>query len=442
MQPETLFVASSVRPTRLAALEPSYSVGCEAVASAHPERPCAPQARMEAVPQDFLNVIDPRPHMADMASRLLRVCSSVYSRWFMAMRSCIRREKARQQAFREHNGLPKHSSVPYERQPLTASEADVAALSEDVVRSTFGAAPAEYARVKFNDALRTGDMRAFKIRILIFKVRDSLKGSAVYEDFVAGLDKCISEAESKAGCIPDPSPRRMSRAEQERKRIRDARKKDAQSPNGASPLPLFDAAAETEEEKKKNAAKVKTAAPDTGRTPSGNVKEGKGVSRARPDRQNLGGITRDVKVDSFDISIKKSKKHKVSNKIECSVNNNFGVNRSVNATKNQDEIVRKTRAYDTVDEIIDDIHEGRIEPYDSTDEILADVAAGKITEVEALLFTMALDRYDPVVDSLPEDMDGEYGDDEDGDETDLSDDRRDDGDGYGSRWSDWTDDYD
>ena len=438
MQPET-FVASSVRPTRLAALEPSYSVDCEAVAPAPPERPCAPQTRMEAVPQDFLSVIDPRPHMADMASRLLRVCSSVYSRWFMAMRSCIRREKARQQAFREHNGLPKHSSVPYERQPLTASEADVAALSEDVVRSTFGAAPAEYARVKFNDALRTGDMRAFKIRILIFKVRDSLKGSAVYEDFVAGLDKCISEAESKAGCIPDPSPRRMSRAEQERKRIRDARKKDAQSPNGASPLPLFDAVAATETKaEKKNVASVKTTAPDTGRKTSRNAKEGKDVPRTRPNRQDLGSITRDVKVGSFDISIKKSKKRKVSNKIECSVNNNFGVN----ATKNTDEIVRKTRVYDTVDEIIDDIHEGRIDPYESTDEILADVAAGKLSEVEALLFTMALDRYDPVVDSLPEDMDGEYGDDEDdgGEETDISDDRRDDG--YGSRWSDWTDDYD
>ena len=156
---------------------------------------------------------------AGMAIGALSVAAS---RWFLAMRDCIGRERLRQSEFREKNGLPKSAKVPYERQPLTESEKTTALMSESVVKAMFGQVPAEYARDKFEHALATGDMRAFKIRLLFLKVRDSLKGTRLYNEFSDLLSDAISEAEEMAGCKPDPSPRRMSRSEQEKRAKRES----------------------------------------------------------------------------------------------------------------------------------------------------------------------------------------------------------------------------
>lgn len=57
--------------------------------------------------------------------------------------------------------------------------------------------------------------------------------------------------------------------------------------------------------------------------------------------------------------------------------------------------MRKAREYNTVEQILDDIEDGKIVPYESSDEICADLKAGLLTPVEALMFTSALDRYSP-----------------------------------------------
>ena len=42
-----------------------------------------------------------------------------------------------------------------------------------------------------------------------------------------------------------------------------------------------------------------------------------------------------------------------------------------------------------------DVDAGLIVPYETAEEICADVLAGVLTETESILFTLALDRYNP-----------------------------------------------
>lgn len=414
---KTLFVASRVKPTHLVALEPADSAVAVGVS-------VSSQQRRASVQEDFLPVLDPHPGLADAASRLLRAASLAFSDWFMAMRSCIRREKARQQSFREHNGLPKRHAVPYERQPLTASEAATVAQSEAIVRALFGSTPAEYAKVKFSDAVNTGDLRAFKIRLLMFKARDSLLGSVLYADFSSGLERSVSEAEKRAGCVPDPTPRRLSLAEQARKKAREsssANDRNNEAERTADDLPLFK---ETHKNNDRNLRSSKTAR-------NSNISK-----NAKFNILNKGKNA---------ISIKNQDNTPVSNNIECNVTHDITRNVTNSNSYEIDTVskpettpLRKARDYSSVEEILEDISAGIIAPYRSTSEILDDVSAGRITKVEALLFTLALDRYDPLLDDELF-LDEEYDDEEELSETSKGDEEEDqiEADGYSGRWSDW-----
>lgn len=459
-----LFVATRVMPTSMIALEPS----CSAVSSAMvlpsmtAKSPCAPAGNV-LVPQDFLDILDPRPHLADASRRLLRACAASCSSWFMVARSCIRREKVRQQTFREYNGIPKTHSVPYEPQPLTAAEAATVSLAEDNLRALFGDAPAEYARSKFHSAIQTGDMRAFKIRIVMFKARDSLFGSPLYNDFVLGLEESISEAEKRAGCVPDPTPRRLSKAEQERKRIRElslsSHKSKSQqddeknnqlhldywsksgdnvilSRSGTTVQPHL--AADNAAIEERTSATIDCIKPDARLSSSSNPKDKKDKGRSNIPSRGIDSC------ENFVNSAKNSKSRKVSKKSRCNVTHNVRCNVTRNVTKK----VRKLRDYNEIGEILEDIKSGGVSPYESVEEIIADYKKGEITKVEAMMFTAALDIYKPeeklpVLDDIDEDSDDEngenyddgYGDDGYGDDDDDEDrEPEDDCD----RWAYWT----
>lgn len=148
-------------------------------------------------------------------NRLLDAAADVYSRWFIVMRAAVSRERMRQRMHCKEMGLPvKTTKLEYEKPALTESEIHTVSLCSAIIKSLFNPHVAEYAMMKFQKAINTGDKRSFKIRLLILRSRDSLKGTILYDGFCDGAEECISKAEQIAGCVPDPSPRRMSKAEQ------------------------------------------------------------------------------------------------------------------------------------------------------------------------------------------------------------------------------------
>lgn len=160
----------------------------------------------------------PQMHTGSDAARVLLALSDSLSRWSLAAKSCIRRDRMRQESLRDLGLATRSARIPYEPQPLTAEEIAYATSAESTVRSLFGDTVADYARSKFLRAVSTGDMRSFKIRIIALKARDALAASlsALTDGFAYGLEECIDRAERLAGCVPDPSPRRLSRKERKR----------------------------------------------------------------------------------------------------------------------------------------------------------------------------------------------------------------------------------
>lgn len=158
-----------------------------------------------------------------IACILLKTASDIFSRWFLALRGAMSRERARRDEYREANGLKRKAKV--DPMPLSPSneESSVSEISESVIRSMFGDSVADYASSCYRKALSSGDMRSFKIRLLMLKARDSLRGNTK-EEFAYWMPDYISRAESLAGCVPCPGPRRMSRAEKERKLQREREK--------------------------------------------------------------------------------------------------------------------------------------------------------------------------------------------------------------------------
>lgn len=119
----------------------------------------------------------------------------------------------------------------------------------------FTAEIGDYAWTRFNASLATGDLRSYKVRIVLLRIRDFLKGTDVYDDFLANLDDIVTRAEEAAGCrYHHIGPRRLSLAEQERQRERliaqgvtppekidhrrrDAHRLDRNAASPAEPLP-------------------------------------------------------------------------------------------------------------------------------------------------------------------------------------------------------------
>ena len=299
------------------------------------------------------------------------------------MRACIRRERVRQGMFREEHGLPNSAKIPYVRQPLTAAEEVIASMSDTTIRCLFGDTVADYARDKFYHAIETGDMRAFKIRLLVIKARDCLhkEKSFMHGEFVKLMEQCIDKAEKLAGCIPDPSPRRMSKAEQERKRKREEEEQKLREMQPELPLvwPNQSSDAPAIQDIDHSASVVSTDATSSSGPKNGSISDS-GPKKAK--RGKSGHTSEDIQdIDNVTVTVTVTGKGK----------NGKGKRKR----RAKSDVVRKAREYSTVEQILDDIEDGKIVPYESSDEICADLKAGLLTPVEALMFTSALDRYSP-----------------------------------------------
>ena len=167
-------------------------------------------------PDRFAGTDAPLP--GDGAALVLRALAGLFGRLSSVLRPCVARGRAVQTARTGRKCAHKDEKAPYEPPVLTDAEQAVLDACSSAIASLAGPAPAAYAHDSFVRALETGDLRAFKIRLLFLKARDALKGLPVHRDFAAGLEDAISRSEEMAGCVPDGSPRRLSRAEQERKR--------------------------------------------------------------------------------------------------------------------------------------------------------------------------------------------------------------------------------
>lgn len=326
--------------------------------------------------------------LAESARRILDVCSDACSRWFSAMRACIRRDRVRQCLFREEHGLPNSAKIPYQRQPITASEQSVADMAESIIRCLFGDYVANYAREKFEHAIDTGDMRAFKIRLLVIKARDCLhkEKSPLLPWFVKGMDQCIDRAEKLAGCIPDPSPRRMSKAEQEKKRKKEEEEKRLREMQPELPLVWPG---------QENNASVNQ---DIDGSDSGQSTD-KGISNT-PILEGCESKTAICKKDGKEVAVSECTQDSDNVTVTVTETNDHSGGGKQSPKRRKPKkvksgVVRKAREYNTVEQILDDIEDGKIVPYESSEEICADLKAGLLTPVEALMFTSALDRYSP-----------------------------------------------
>lgn len=403
------FLASSVVPTSLEAIDPAFFAkiaegvipGSGVVACKNTVSPVAEGDRTASGPSEAVLGI-------------LSAFSAVVSRWFSVMREAIGRERARQSRFREDNGLPKSAKIPYATPALTESDRAIASLSEAVIRSLAGDFVAEYARTKFLHAIDTGDMRAFKIRLLVLKARDSILDPMLKAEFSAGAAHCIDMAEEQAGCKPDGSPRRLSRAEQERKKRLDAiRNAKLEKQKAQMELPLV-----WPKDDKGNAVQ--------------DIEEEK-VSETKEELESNSSISANDRRSSIYCNYETLADHgKQKNKAEGSRKNTVEeknglvtvtedkvVTVTASCYSNKSGVVRKARDYENVEEIIEDIDAGKIVPYGSTEEIIEDVSSGFLTREEALLFAAALDRYCPEESDLEHECLNEVESEDDLDNDDL-----------------------
>lgn len=356
------------------------------------------------------------PHApSDAVRRIQRTTSDACARWFKVVRAALGRERGRQQKFRVEHGLPKSARLPYQKPSIEPGECAAAEAAESTLRGLYGDEVADYALTKFRRAIETGDMRAFKIRLLVLKARDSLTGTALLPDFIAGIEDCISTAEEIAGCTPDPSPRRLSRAEQERKRKREellARKKEQQPElNLGWPTASSSEAGKTGLKSGRATERSSTQAPihdiehqDIESNKAIQiipVSSSADVASASPAQTPKNSIScKNGFYDKNDSQIKSKRKSNRANKnhqiSSVTVTDNTSVTVTHHVRKRCHKLVRKTKDYATVEEILADVDAGLIVPYETAEEICADVLAGVITETESILFTLALDRYNPL----------------------------------------------
>ena len=397
-----------------------------------------PSKAVELVQHDLPGMPFFRDSPAGASGMLLRTASDVFSRWFLAMRSAVARERERQAAYREENGFKKKTKVP--SQPLSPTEAEksVAMASESVIRSMFGDSVADYARDRFDHAMKTGDMRSFKIRLLMLKARDSLSG-LMKEEFARYANIYISDAETVAGCKQSSGPRRMSRAEKERKR----RKEEARRIHESSLFPMF--CQDKQEEACKEADPITIDNKADHRFPSvpkivssisnilgkntiedlaNNIKsEETGINDENKEHSHSVTVTQDIEENSVTVT------HENQEKVT--------VTQEESHEQVRHDVVRKARDYEKASEIIEDINAGKIVPYGSASEVVNDMKNGVLSPYEAMLFISvvgdlvgskskrgrALSKK-KVDDNYPQEQEDEEDFDNDGDEDPRSDEDR------------------
>ena len=408
------YLATDIAPSILTPLEPSPVPVCVGIDWGVPEGHSTATGTYNPATGQFTDIRETPSTNSEAVRRILRTTSDACARWFKVVRAAIGRERDRQQKFRVEHGLPKSARLPYQKPSVEPGECAAAESSEATLRCLYGDEVADYARTKFLRAIETGDMRAFKIRLLVLKARDSLTGTAILPDFIAGIEDCISTAEEIAGCTPDPSPRRLSRAEQERKRKREAilaRKKEQQPE-----LNLGWPTAPSSEAGKTGLKSGRVTESSSTQVPVQDIEHqdiepskvtqiipalSADVASAPSTKTLKNSISCKTAVDGKnDSQIKSKRKSNGANKnsqiAHVTVTHNASVTVTHQKRTSRSKLVRKTKDYATVEEILADVESGLIVPYETTEEICSDVQSGLLTETESILFTLALDRYNPL----------------------------------------------
>lgn len=371
-------------------------------------------------------------HLCDTPERtagtLLRTSATVFSRWFVAMRAASDREKARRQAFREEHGFKKKAKVPPQPLVLTAEERMVAEYSESVVRAMYGDEVADYARDRFRAAISTGDMRSFKIRLLMIKARDSLQGP-LHDEVKVWTDAYIEAAEKAAGCVPCPGPRRLSRAEQEKKRRREAAcsyyeepwfsehdREDASANDAESAIKKVhkDRKDRKDQNKKKSTGNHNIVDNSVGSSVRSNSTD----NCSTPIYGNFAGELPDLPRLVASISQVLGDKNledlasEINDEEDYSFNNDVISEDTVTVTPPTDgDTVTVTvsvtppvheynangqrfrkKEFGSVSEILEEYRSGRMKPYASAEVIVADMRRGCILPHEAMMFMSAMEK--------------------------------------------------
>jgi len=378
--------------------------------------PASPNRKPDEMPSKH-RAIRPRPEksshlqsldlrdaeMADVSDIMLKTCAWACSKWFVLMRRIITRERSRQRKERDELGIAKGSSLPYVPQPMTAADIAASEAYESMLRITFGDKVADYAKHKFMDAIATGDMRSFKIRIVMLKARDALSGHCLHSFIAQSINSFISQAETLASCKPDNSPRRMSKSEKVMKQLKDEEKARRRKEQPELPLVWpgeegFNTDAQDIEVEKVSESTI---------APSPCPEKPDSISETENEHISEG---QEVECDDID-------------KIHCVTVTGISHNK-LNGDKCGDGCTgatKRSNEYESVDQILEDIEEGKIDPYESPAEICDDLKRGKISPVEALMFTAAMDVYMPSDEELSDqeierDIEQELGSMEDSDE--------------------------
>jgi hypothetical protein len=305
---------------------------------------------------------------------LLRTSADVFSRWYSALNGAVEREKARQRDYRKEHGYKAGAKVSPMPLAPSDSEESVAKASESVIRAMFGDSVADYARDKFLNAISTGDKRSFKIRLLMLKARDSLRG-LMHDEFSRYVDIYISDAECAAGCKESPhGPRRMSNAEKAKKQRKESYEK-------ACSFDLFSYAS--------NEGETPTAAQDIDRGADAE-------QHSEPQFKILKTPNLEKQCNSpkaFDDEPKATiakKDDGYGNDEGCGKN----IVNSVTVTHDKPAAARQgpyavDRRYNKVSEIINDVKAGIITMYESPSDIVSDMKSGVISPSEAMMFLSA-----------------------------------------------------
>lgn len=357
------------------------------------------------------------------AKMALGALSVAAASMFTAMRDCIGRERARQASVREREGLPKSAKIAYVPQSMSDKEEAEVSMASSTISAMFGDGPSQYACDKLKSAIASGDMRAFKIRLLFLKARDSLKGTPAYGYFSMLVDDAIAKSEELAGCRPDPSPRRMSKTEKARRERLDRRRKELESANGVQQeLPLEWPSSDNQKTVEDNSPHQDI-----------DIVDCNGLcDSVCPKSQTVCKNGKDPLKNEFDPKHtpcypqgigngeKQYDSHSESEHIENDGNEILGIagdhKRYSNAggsdsAKNLANIgvVRKAREYESVEQILDDIDSGKIVPYESSSQICEDMKKGMLTPVEAFMFTAAISRLGHDEADSDADLEREYG---------------------------------
>lgn len=351
------------------------------------------------------------------AGTFLKTAATVFSRWFLVMRAAASRERARQQEYRIAHNLKNKVKVPSRPLELVDLEKQTEEYSESIIRSMFGDEVADYARSRFACALSTGDMRAFKIRLLMLKARNSLQGP-LQDEFSKWTDRYIEQAEADAGCKPCPGPRRMSRAEKERKRLRKAAndyyeeewfqdheepaRPDAENPSpSASPANGKSSTSDAPSPRaKKDGGRKRKASDILSKTVSGSMPPVAGLVSSM--YKVMGGATIEdmaalIVEESPADTLENASEEKVEKTSPIEENGPVkGLEDSVTVTpetpKTQYLETPGRRMYGSVEEVMEDMAAGRTECYKTPGEVVAAMKLGKMMPHEAMLFISAMDK--------------------------------------------------